>query len=845
MQQKCEYTHHLPYSIRSQLCNLLDADQSWRQLGGKFGLSGTQLSLLGQAYMRLNGSPANELLNKLDSSNVRIHDLCKCLSEISHWRAVELLQSYESNQSYQQQQASNGQIMASMDGSATLVTPTPSFLNCKDSSGVDDSYMQSMSNNSTITNNDNTNGNILMTPQISTWVSKEDHHQYLQQALPIMQATQIDQQQQQQQPMCHKQQQQQHQQIDNQYFNSSPKKEQAEEDKIRKACVNNKQRTSLTDGEIVNQLRLIMQINYKELKVASDNFSATNIIGNGGFASVYRGNLKGTEVAIKRLKCNLVDQALNELTIMNSYRIDNILPIYGISIDGPEACLVYQYMSNGSLEDRLLCKNNSAPLSWKQRALIGEGIAKSLYYLHTLRDKPLVHGDVKSANVLLDAQFVPKLGDFGLARQVFKGIKGKEMLTHCTVSSINGTSVYLPAEYLRHRILSPAVDVYSYGIVLLEMGTGKRAYDGKRLLIDRVEDETSSISSGQIDLTLKDHRVQDNSQAGLKIWYELMIKLGLECAHRIKKKRPDMGQVLARYATFWNDENEKLANDKQLTDTTTATIPTTVANQVENNNATNLNNNQEPMANNIDNNLLINTNINNNNNNNIIDNDNAQMIPKYRQQPITVQAQNQIQRGHQQQTQHQDNNIINQHPQPQTLQQNLQYNNDAQIQQQQQQLLFYNDNNDQQNILNGPPHEEFNQQIRPTGALYNPQYNQNQHLQYQPNNINGGYQMSPINENYAYAQADQHLQQRQQQQTILNQQQYIQYNSSIMLVEDPNQQEVKIANNQGNGYTTVDKTNNQMINSDHGASERQQDQRVVDAMIPLLTELGIGADQSD
>lgn len=343
------------------------------------------------------------------------------------------------------------------------------------------------------------------------------------------------------------------------------------EEIVRMACANNRKRTSISDQEVVNQLRLIMQITYNELKQASNDFSDSNILGNGGFASVYRGNWKGTDVAIKRLKCNLMDQALNELTILNSYRIDNILPIYGISIDGPEACLVYQFMSNGSLEDRLSCKNNSSPLSWLQRAVIGEGVAKGLYYLHTLRDKPLVHGDVKSANVLLDSTMEPKLGDFGLARQVFKG-KQSELCTHCTVSSIHGTSVYLPPEYLRHKILSPGVDVYSYGIVLLEMATGKRAYDGKRLLIDLVEDETKSMSKGEISFSLKDSRLADDTQNELKIWFELLIKMGLQCAHRIKKKRLDMGQVLAKFAEF-----------KQ----TNADQPTTSSNPMLNNNNNN------------------------------------------------------------------------------------------------------------------------------------------------------------------------------------------------------------------------------------------------------------------
>jgi len=513
------YTYHLPYGIRRAICNLLDADQSWKALGGHFlGLDATQLTLIGQAYMR-NGSPTDELLNKLDSANVRVTELCFYLRQLGHCRALEILKPYANNGTDFYQPGNDSMDTSQANGNSTLTTPTPSFA---------DQLPAIMGCNDL---------NSAMDPQ--HWLAVDDDK-----------ASSDKRSHQNQADRCHKstprastQLIQSHQQKISEYDPG--------EEIVRMACTNNRNRTSISDQEVVNQLRLIMQINYNELKQASNDFSDSNILGNGGFASVYRGHWKGTDVAIKRLKCNLMDQALNELTILNSYRIDNILPIYGISIDGPEACLVYQFMANGSLEDRLSCKKGTAPLSWNQRALIGEGVAKGLFYLHTLRDKPLVHGDVKSANVLLDSQFVPKLGDFGLARQVFKGKNpNTEHCTHVTVSSIHGTSVYLPPEYLRHKILSPAVDVYSYGIVLLEMATGRRAYDGKRLLIDIVDDETRSLSIGQIGYSLKDSRLANDTHNDLKIWYELLIKLGLNCAHKIKKKRLDMGQVLDRYSEF-------------------------------------------------------------------------------------------------------------------------------------------------------------------------------------------------------------------------------------------------------------------------------------------------------
>lgn len=545
-------THQLPYAIRRDICDLLDSDLSWKILGGQFiGLDSTQLALISQAYMR-NSSPTEELLNKLDSANTSISDFCYYLEQMKHSRACEILKPYlEVRQTLLRSciDKDSGLTTCMLDKVTTLETPTPSFV--EQPAAILDCDEQH-----------------LFDPrqwiQDPTRLNKHPHipdNENVQHENPPLK--------------CHKTQ-------PNQYQNDQPAKKHQKnepnpdpgEEIVRMACANNRKRTSISDQEVVNQLRLIMQINYNELKQASDDFSDANIIGNGGFASVYQGNWKGTDVAIKRLKCNLMDQALNELTILNSYRIDNILPIYGISIDGPEACLVYQFMANGSLEDRLSCKKGTPPLSWHQRSLIGEGVAKGLYYLHTLRDKPLVHGDVKSANVLLDSQFVPKLGDFGLARQVFRGKNPQtELCTHCTVSSIHGTSVYLPPEYLRHKILSPAVDVYSYGIVLLEMATGRRAYDGKQLLIDLVEDETRSMSMGQISYSLKDARLTNDTQDGLKIWYELLIKLGLNCSDKIKKKRLDMGQVLSKFADFRTSSDSSLATSQNKISSISSTQP--------------------------------------------------------------------------------------------------------------------------------------------------------------------------------------------------------------------------------------------------------------------------------
>lgn len=119
-----------------------------------------------------------------------------------------------------------------------------------------------------------------------------------------------------------------------------------------------------------------------------------------------------------------LEQSYREIRILNSRAHDNILAIYAFSFGGEFPCLVYQFMPNGSLEDWLRCKNDRR-LSWLQRFEVAKGTARGMQYLHTIGDRPLIHGDIKTANVLLDKNLEVKIGDFGLARE---GLKGEDMM---------------------------------------------------------------------------------------------------------------------------------------------------------------------------------------------------------------------------------------------------------------------------------------------------------------------------------------------------------------------------------------------------------------------------------
>lgn len=573
----CKYVYDLPYSSRKSLCDLLDADGSWRQLGGEyFGLDEIRLTLVSHAFIR-GASPTNELLVKWEQTNPKIIQLFKYFASMKHLRAMNILKPFVEpvifNELFTQSQMNSKPLFVNMSndrGSKTIDGDNYDKQNIESTkfegavggvqlpgynSGfychnyVNLNQQENDDNEFKVSNNDLGKGikNQSKT-EFQSWNDFSEKEEKSSNIEPMAQG---------------------HQQ--------SPKQAVVPQGNNKQSITTSM--TSSIKSSVLSQVEEDLEIMYKELMIATDDFSDDNIIGSGGFGVVYKGEWKGTQVAIKRMKNNStnshksnqsnnnhVSQAITELRILNRYRIDNILPLYGISLDGPEACIVYQYMSNGSLEDRLLCKNMSSGrrsslastqenqiLTWQQRATIGEGIARALNYLHTLKGKPLVHGDVKSANVLLDAQFEPKLGDFGLSRQVTSdgsNSSARGMYTHVTVTSVHGTSVYLPPEYLRQKILSPAVDTYSYGVVMLEMATGKRAYDGKKLLIDLIEDE---IKAGQTDSTregaikLRDVKLPEGSDG--QSWFHSLIKLGIDCAHKVKRKRPDMSQVLDFYNT--------------------------------------------------------------------------------------------------------------------------------------------------------------------------------------------------------------------------------------------------------------------------------------------------------
>lgn len=213
-----------------------------------------------------------------------------------------------------------------------------------------------------------------------------------------------------------------------------------------------------------------------EIERATDNFNPSRILGEGGFGRVYGGVLlDGTKVAVKVLKRDDQQGArefLAEVEMLSRLHHRNLVKLIAICIEDRACCLVYELIPNGSVESHLHGVDKEiAPLDWNARIKIALGAARGLAYLHEDSSPPVIHRDFKSSNILLEHDFVPKVSDFGLARTAMDGEN-----SHIS-TRVMGTFGYVAPEYAMTGHLLVKSDVYSYGVVLLELLTGRRPID--------------------------------------------------------------------------------------------------------------------------------------------------------------------------------------------------------------------------------------------------------------------------------------------------------------------------------------------------------------------------------
>ncbi|XP_050244622.1 L-type lectin-domain containing receptor kinase IV.1-like [Quercus robur] len=278
---------------------------------------------------------------------------------------------------------------------------------------------------------------------------------------------------------------------------------------------------------------------YKDLYIATKGFRDKELLGSGGFGKVYKGVLTTSkiEIAVKKVSHESrqgMREFVAEIVSIGRLRHRNLVPLLGYCRRKGELLLVYDYMSNGSL-DKYLFDQPQVTLSWSQRFKVIKGVASGLFYLHEGWDQVVIHRDVKASNVLLDGELNGKLGDFGLARLYDHG-------TDPQTTHVVGTLGYLAPEHTQSRKATTSTDVFAFGAFMLEVACGRRPIQANgppedSILVDWV---FSHLSRGEI-MEARDPNYGTNYVAEE---LELVLKLGLMCSHSEAAGRPSMHQVV-------------------------------------------------------------------------------------------------------------------------------------------------------------------------------------------------------------------------------------------------------------------------------------------------------------
>ncbi|KAL3611673.1 hypothetical protein D5086_002693 [Populus alba] len=286
----------------------------------------------------------------------------------------------------------------------------------------------------------------------------------------------------------------------------------------------------------------LRRFSWRELQLATDNFSESNIIGQGGFGKVYKGILSDNmKVAVKRLEDYYSPGGkaafLIEVQLISVAAHKNLLRLIGFCTTSSERILVYPYMQNLSVAYHLRdLKPGEKGLDWPTRKRIAFGAAHGLEYLHEHCNPKIIHRDLKAANILLDDSFEPVLGDFGLAKLV------DTKFTHIT-TQVRGTMGHIAPEYLSTGKPSEKIDVFGYGITLLELVTGQRAID-----LSRLEEEEDVLLLDHIKKLLRENRLDDVVDGNLETYdrkeVETIVQVALLCTQSSPEGRPTMAGVV-------------------------------------------------------------------------------------------------------------------------------------------------------------------------------------------------------------------------------------------------------------------------------------------------------------
>lgn len=342
--------------------------------------------------------------------------------------------------------------------------------------------------------------------------------------------------------------------------------------KIMVADSTNRSGTSLTstgaasinssESHVIEAGNLVISV--QVLRDVTKNFAPENELGRGGFGVVYKGELDdGTKIAVKRMEAGVIsnkalDEFRSEIAVLSKVRHRHLVSLLGFCIEGNERILVYEYMSEGALSQHLFQwkKLHLEPLSWKRRLNIALDVARGMEYLHTLAHQSFIHRDLKPSNILLGYDFRAKVSDFGLVKLAPDGEKS-------IITRLAGTFGYLAPEYAVTGKITTKADVFSFGVVLMELLTGMMALDD-----DRPEESQYLVawfwrikSSKEKLMAAVDPSLGIKEEISESI--SIIAELAGHCTTREPGQRPDMGHavnVLASLVEKWkplDDETEE------------------------------------------------------------------------------------------------------------------------------------------------------------------------------------------------------------------------------------------------------------------------------------------------
>ncbi|XP_010529578.1 PREDICTED: putative cysteine-rich receptor-like protein kinase 35 [Tarenaya hassleriana] len=294
-----------------------------------------------------------------------------------------------------------------------------------------------------------------------------------------------------------------------------------------------------TEGDI--STTHLLQLDVKTIEAATNRFSESNKLGEGGFGEVYKGTLpNGTQVAVKRLSKTSSQGARefkNEAVLVAKLQHRNLVRLLGFCVEGEEKLLVYEFVPNKSLDYFLFDAAKQGLLDWTIRYRIIEGIARGILYLHQDSRLTIIHRDLKASNILLDADMNPKIADFGMAR-----IFGVDQ-TQANTGRIVGTYGYISPEYAMHGRFSMKSDVYSFGVLVLEIISGKKnsSFNGTEDAAENLVTRAWRVWRNGSPLELVDPTLGENYQRDEAI---RCIHIGLLCVQENPTDRPTLPMIM-------------------------------------------------------------------------------------------------------------------------------------------------------------------------------------------------------------------------------------------------------------------------------------------------------------